>query len=110
MHPRSAVALRIEDATPIENVLVCRRCPVLASPRTSLDTSVEVVTCPFFVPRTETPGRHCPKCRPTGVEFFFGVDPDYMRHRVARSRCFSMWLCTTVPAVVNLSFDLGSTR
>ena len=47
MHPRSAIALRIEDSTPIENILVCRRCPVLASLGTSLGNRVEVVSS-FF--------------------------------------------------------------
>ena len=27
MHRRSAVALRIEDAAPTKNIIVCRRCP-----------------------------------------------------------------------------------
>ena len=46
MHPRSAIALQIEDSTLIENILVCRRCPVLASLGTSLGNRVEVVS--FF--------------------------------------------------------------
>ena len=101
MLPRSAVAFRIEGTAPIENLVVCRRCLVLMSPRTSLDKRVELVSYLTFMPRNGTFGHHGPKCRATGVEFV-GVDPDYKHRRVARSRRSSICLRTTVPAVVKL--------
>ena len=85
-------------------------CPILASPRTSLDKLVELIGYLTFVPRTGTPGHHCPKCRAAGVEFV-GVDPDYKRRRrVARSRRSSKWLRTTVVAVVYPPYGLDSAR
>ena len=95
MHPRSSVAFRIESAAPIENIFVCRRCPVLMSPRTSLDKRAELVSYLTFVPRNGTPSHHGPKHRAAGVEFV-GVDPDYKHRRVARSRRSSIYLWTAV--------------
>ena len=91
MRPRSAVALRIEDAAPIENIFICRRSPVLAFPKTSLGNLVDLVSYLCFVPRTGTPGHHGPTCRAAGVKFV-GVDPDYKRRQVAQNPRSSTWL------------------
>ena len=55
MRPRSAVALRIEDAAPIEDIFICRRCPVLAFLRTIVDKRVDLVSYFCYVPRPGTP-------------------------------------------------------
>ena len=68
MLPRSAVAFRIEGTAPIENLVVCRRCLVLMSPRTSLDKRVELVSYLTFLPRTKTPGYYGPRRRADAVD------------------------------------------
>ena len=109
MRPRSAVALRIEDAAPIENIFICRRSPVLAFPKTSLGNLVDLVSYLCFVPRTGTPGHHGPTCRAAGVEFV-AIDSDHKRRWVARDRRSPVWLRTPSPAVFKLPYNVVWTR
>ena len=47
--------LRCEDAAPIEDIFICRRCAVLAFLRTSVDNRVDLVSYFCYVPRPGTP-------------------------------------------------------
>ena len=85
MHPRSSVSLRVKEAAPIQHILVYRRCPVLASARSSPDERVKLVRNFTLAPLTGAPRHHGPNGCSAGVEFLDG-DQDYRRHRIARDR------------------------
>lgn len=109
MHPRSTVSLRVKEAAPIQDILVYRLRPALASARTSPDKRVKLVRYLTLAPVTGATCHRGQNGRTAGVEFL-DVDTDYRRRRIARDRLPPVWPRTTVPAIAEPPNDLSPTR